>query len=309
MFAGDRPFNAAQAWQDGLSRAEIRRRVRCGEWVVLRRGVYVERAVLARASTDGERHALELAGLLSVLEFDAVGGGVTAARIWELDLLRSAGGQLVVVTDDPDAVSRRRSDHVLRTAALSPEHCETAHGVPVTSVARTVVDIARTATFAEGVVVADSALHMRMTAPGELHRVLDACSGWPGVQRARRVVEFADGNSESVLESVSRVAMHERGITPPHTQVVVGDARVDFLWDDVRVIGEADGLGKYEADGARMTRDIVRAEKRREERLADAGFEVVRWGWEDARNPVRLAHRLRAAFARGAERQRGRATG
>lgn len=79
----------------------------------------------------------------------------------------------------------------------------------------------------------------------------------------------------------------------------------DFLWDEVRVIGEADGLAKYQPDGVRTTREIVRAEKRREERLTDAGYEIVRWGWQDANDPPRLARRLRAAFARGAQRQRG----
>lgn len=37
--------------------------------------------------------------------------------------------------------------------------------------------------------------------------------------------------------------------------------------------------------------------------------EVVRWGWEDANDPIRLGQRLRAAFARGAERRRGREQG
>lgn len=81
---------------------------------------------------------------------------------------------------------------------------------------------------------------------------------------------------------------------------------MDFLWDDAAVIGEADGIAKYHPTGWQTTRDIVRAEKRREERLADLGYEIVRWGWEDANDPPRLAHRLRAAFARGIERRQGR---
>jgi len=93
--------------------------------------------------------------------------------------------------------------------------------------------------------------------------------------------------------------------------VAIGDeweqyGEVDFLWPEFNVIGEADGLGKYEPDERRSTRDKVRAEKRREERLGDAGYEMVRWGWEDANNPPRLARRVWAAFGRGAERKRGR---
>lgn len=161
------------------------------------------------------------------------------------------------------------------------------------------------------VVSADSALRNGIVSAAALAAVLDDCHGWPRIGMARRAIELADPKSESVLESVSRVGMHEQGLPKPSTQVVICDtdgpfARADFLWEEVNVIGEADGLGKYEPDGWQSTRDIVRAEKRREERLADAGFEIVRWGWEDARNPPRLAHRLRAAFARGLQRMRGR---
>jgi hypothetical protein len=96
--------------------------------------------------------------------------------------------------------------------------------------------------------------------------------------------------------------------------VAIGDeweqyGEVDFLWDEYNVIGEADGLAKYQPDGRRSTRDKIKAEKRREERLFDAGYEVVRWGWEEATDPPRLARRLRAAFARGLERKRGRRLG
>lgn len=300
------PFTAAQAWEAGFTRSDVRRMIRRGEWVALRRGVFVTAAVLARVGDDRERrHVLEVAALLQALECDAVAAGASAALVWGLDLLVPPR-MLTVVTDDPDAVGRRGRDYLLRTSGLLSGHRTKRDGVPVTTAARTVVDVARTTTFAEGVALADSALQRQLSTRGELAALLADCARWPGVSRARRVVAFADPRSESVLESLSRVAMHREGVPPPRTQVRIADARVDFLWDHVRVVGEADGLGKYEPDGVRTTREIVRAEKRREERLADAGFEVVRWGWDDARNPPRLAHRLRAAFARGAERQRGR---
>ena len=61
------------------------------------------------------------------------------------------------------------------------------------------------------------------------------------------------------------------------------------------MIGEADGLGKYDAP------HVLRAEKLREDRLRDAGFEVVRCTWAEAlHEPERLAVRVRAAFHRSA---------
>lgn len=122
------------------------------------------------------------------------------------------------------------------------------------------------------------------------------------------MVAAADPKWESALESLSRVAMLSANLPQPDTQAVIekARARVDFLREEFGVVGEADGLAKYEPDGVRTTREIVHAEKRREERTADAGYEVVPWGWGDANNPQRLAQRLRATFERGRHRRRGR---
>ena len=97
------------------------------------------------------------------------------------------------------------------------------------------------------------------------------------VTTVRRAVELADPAAESVLESLSRLAMIERGLPMPRCGVpVVGDDGVvywvDFLWDDLGLIGEADGVGKYAG------RDALLAEKHRQEALAGR-YSFVRWGW------------------------------
>lgn len=303
------PFTVAQARASGVADAEMRRLLRGGVWVTLRRGVYVERRALDAARVNPERwHALQIAALLLALECDAVAAGTSAARILGLETLRPMPGELVVVTGEP-VRHKRRDGYLLRSAELPRHHRASRHGVPITSGARTVADLARWLPLTEAVVIADSALRLgRMTLP-ELEAALRDCHDWSGIGRARQVRSLVDPNAESVLETVSRVAMYEQALPMPQTQVVIGDearpvARVDFYWRQYGVIGEADGLGKYEPRGGLTTREIVRSEKRREERLADLGFEIVRWGWEDARNPPRLACRLRAAFARAAERRR-----
>lgn len=304
-------FTPAQARAAGYSDARIRQMLRRGEWVPLRRGVYVDASTLAAVAGDDEReHALAVAGALLTVNRDAVAAGASAARILALPLLGPPPSELVLASEDATA-SGQRDGYVLRSTTLPRGHSAFRHGVAITSAARTVVDLARESGFAQGVVAADAALHRGQVSPSQLAHVLVDCHGWPGIDRARRAVDFADTACESPLESVSRVAIHLQGLPAPRTQVVLGApdgpiGRVDFLWEDARVIGEADGLAKYRPTDWRTTRDIVRAEKRREERLADLGYEVVRWGWEDANNPLQLAHRLRAAFARGLERRRGR---
>jgi very-short-patch-repair endonuclease len=70
--------------------------------------------------------------------------------------------------------------------------------------------------------------------------------------------------------------------------------RVDFLVGE-KVVVEFDGLVKYE--GA-QGREALAAEKRREDRLRAAGYEVVRLTWADLDRPDRVARMVRVAVAR-----------
>jgi very-short-patch-repair endonuclease len=79
--------------------------------------------------------------------------------------------------------------------------------------------------------------------------------------------------------------------------------RVDFWWPQFRTVAEADGLAKYDADSARERRDLLRRAFVREQRIADLGLEVIRFGWEDVVPAAdALVGRLRAAFTRGLRR-------
>jgi hypothetical protein len=115
---------------------------------------------------------------------------------------------------------------------------------------------------------------------------------------ARRAVEFSDGRSESVLESVSRVVMHEHGLEAPELQVWVGDdgariGRADFLWPEHRTIGEADGRAKY-SDPDQPMRQLER-----DARLRAAGFEVVHFTWAQIMyEPEQVIASILAAFDR-----------
>ena len=131
------------------------------------------------------------------------------------------------------------------------------------------------------------------------------CARWPGIRKAREVIEFADGRAATPLESISRVAFREMGLPAPQLQVTLirdewgnPKAIVDFYWEQFRVVGEADGLLKYDDEDERLS---LRAEKLRQEELEALGFIVVRWGWDDIwRRPEWVAYRLRTAFAKGA---------
>jgi hypothetical protein len=185
----------------------------------------------------------------------------------------------------------------LYAAQLPEKHVTTLHGVRVTTVTRTVVDLARTLTFMEGAVAADSALRLGKTTDFGLAEVLRLCARWPGGDQARRVVAFSSADAGSVLESCARVVFAEAGLPAPVLQAAIATAdaefiaRVDFCWPAYAVIAEADGMAKYDDPGR------ARAQIIRDTRLRDAGYKVVHFTWSDLfSTPERVIARIRTAF-------------
>jgi Protein of unknown function (DUF559) len=167
-----------------------------------------------------------------------------------------------------------------------------------------VIDLARTMTFTDGVVAADAAIRKGLTSKSQLRAVLATGSRRTGTIQARRVVEFASGLAESVLESIARVAVAEQGLPAPRLQIWIPDAkgevigRVDFYWEEHKTIAEVDGAMKYDIDPGR-----ARAQLRRDKRLRDAGYEVVHLTWHDiTARPAEAAASIRAAFRAAARK-------
>jgi very-short-patch-repair endonuclease len=291
-------FTTAELVTAGLSSARIRRLVRQRILIPVGRGVYTCASAAGTAPDRPGQHALRVAAALAVCGPEAAGSHHHAAIVHGLDLL-GRPPDAVAVTRPPGITASRtgRPGVHIHSAALPAGQVMVRRGVRITSVARTVVDLARASSFRAGVVVGDSALRTRQTSEPELRSVLAACSGWPGVQQARQVVAFADARAESVLESISRVAFRDQRLPDPDLQVWVGDGavvgRADFLWRQHRTIGEADGAVKY-ADPVKAM-----AQLRRDAELRAAGFEVVHFTWEEiTRVPARVAAAIRAAFGR-----------
>ncbi len=286
----------------GLSARRLRGLVRSGDLVRIRHGAYATREILAEAGTDSAlRHALEVAAARGTRNGKGVASHQSAAIMWRLSLLNKVADGTVALTVTPGTRTGSYSSAgiVSHVAELPQDHVTKLYGLPVTTGARTVIDIARAARFAEGVVVADSALYERHASKTDLRRVLACCEGWPGVVRARRVVDFASSLAESPLESCARVEFRQQGLPLPELQVpIVGQgghfiARVDFCWRRYWTIAEADGLLKYQG------RDDAIEELKRDRLLREAGYDVVHFTWKELfGEPARVAMRIRAAFGR-----------
>ena len=76
--------------------------------------------------------------------------------------------------------------------------------------------------------------------------------------------------------------------------------RVDFYWEEFGVVGEADGLLKYDDDET-----AGRREKIRELDIEDVDLDVVRWTWDQVwRTPDLVVAKVRRALERGRRRRR-----
>lgn len=226
--------------------------------------------------------------------------------VWDIDLSRvhitqpgSAGGH----------TSPRRHQHM---SYLGADQVTEVDGLPVTSVARTVVDLARTVRFTRAVAAGDAALNNALTTVDELLTEIALLRGKCGSGRAAAAVRAMDPRSESPGETLSRIIMDRDGLPRRELQRVIRVdgvmlGRVDFYFGEPGIVGEFDGRIKYQdrADGrdvGRTPHEIIWQEKQREDALRAAGLEVVRWTWADLHSPGRLTELFDAARDRTAGR-------
>ncbi|WP_146240593.1 hypothetical protein [Curtobacterium sp. MCPF17_011] len=269
--------------------SESQHRIRRGELVRVTHGAAVDATAWERASVRERQRLVLEAVVTTVGEWRALSHR-SAGLLWGLPDVDRPDPRVHVT--DPLIGTTHSGRRVVRHAApLESAAVSTVDGHRVTSLLRTVVDLARSTSYENVVAVLDHVLHERLLDIDTLRR---AFADWPtprGITRARRALRFADPLAESPGESVSRVRLDEDGFAPPVLQQSFGRFRVDFWWPRYGVVGEFDGMTKYDEPGA------VRDEKARQSALLlrhDVRT-VVRWGWVEVRTPGRLQALLRGA--------------
>ena len=289
---------------EGYSHNELAQLRRTGELRQIRRGAY-DSAPVADAAL---RHLRLVEATVRFTAPSAVLSHLSAAVVHGLPVSVPSLGRVQLTRADVPGGKVRGGIH-LYAAPLPDSDVVTVMGLCVTSLARTTVDVGRTAEFRHAVMTGDAALRRGLHST-DLQKCLLASQGRPGIVRARRVVPFLDSRSESPGESLSRVALHVARLPSPTLQYEVRDSsgrlvgRCDFAWEEHRTLGEFDGRVKY----ARLLKpnqtaaDAVYAEKLREDALRDLGWQVVRWTYADLAAPMVIADRLRRAFARSVDR-------
>ncbi len=257
----------------GVTARQVRHRVVAGRLHPVHRGVY---AVGHPALTT---HGRYLAAVL------AAGPGAVLSHRSAADLhrIRQQRGRAVEVT----APGRRRDRpgirvHESRTLA---GNVTLVHGIPVTTVARTLVDLAD--------VVVPTAVDQALATAERLGLIdRDQVEAAPG---RRRVVRGAHVFTRSKAEAALNAQFPEHGIRPPEVNQDVGPWEVDFLWRAEKVVLELDF---YETHKGRYA---YRRDRVKTAWLEDRGYRVLREPGEDL-DVRKVCARVRQRLGVGAAR-------
>jgi hypothetical protein len=297
-------FTVGEARRFGITDDRLNRLARAGLLVRLARGAYADAQRYAEADA-WDAFAIRSRAFVLACSPPVVASGWSAAAILGLPTISAPPDRpQVLVPRGVRGTDNSRYGNI-RRAHVPTEHRVLHRGCPVTTVARTVLDIARTAPRADALVVADSAL-ADGTSRADFQAMLNFQAGWPGITDARWVIQHADGFAESALETLGRLAFLEYDLPLPLSNVWVAvdplRYRVDHLLADRGIVFEGDGAVKFRGRDAARQVDMM---QEREWHLRESGLAVSRYGWKLARHDrAQLAGRFRMVIATAPLRDR-----
>ena len=247
----------------GVSARAIERRLESGHLHVLFRGAY------AVGSTNVSQQGRWLAAVLSAGE-EAALSHRSAAALWRLARIPDAPIEVIVSSGS----RARRSGLIIHRSTCSTSSDLTVNdGIPVTTVERTLVDLATRVTPRQ----VEEAFY-RAESRGLCDRgVLSRCLAVAGTRRgsgvlrgllADRALPLADANPG--LERRFLRFCQARGLPIPAVNAPLGDHTVDCLWRERRLVVELDSW-EFHRD-----RDSFEADRRRDGWLQSAGYRIVR---------------------------------
>lgn len=283
--------------------------VRAGELVRVSRGWYAS-AEFWRGLYAEDRHLLRVIAASRSAHEPPIFSHISAAAIWRLPLYRLETQQVhVTVPRHPRINSTptvKRHTHELPSGSVTE-----LHGLRCTTLQRTVIDLARSASAEIALTAADAALrqltssHSRTPSGEEARsRCLKELADLPsahGHLRAREILMRADARSESPLESVSRLHFMRMGfrfaLQIPVPSPNGGTYRVDLELLDEGILVEIDGRAKYRPAAERelsAERTLYEEKRRQDWIVSTTGKRLVRLSASEITSTRTLARCLRA---------------
>jgi predicted transcriptional regulator of viral defense system len=272
----------------GLSARAVRNRVATGRLTRIHRGVYA--VGHGRLTLRGHWMAAVLAyGPNAVLSHHSAAAlhGIRPDNRPKTD----------VTVPGRSARSRPRID-VHASTTLAAADVTTIDGIPCTSVARTLLDLAEVVDRRGVEKAVDQAEVRQIFDLRAVREVLSRAAGRRGAPVLELVLAEYDGPTltEEELEERFFMLCREAGVPRPSVNVwmTLGDGvayKADFMWRAARLIVETDGWGSH------GTRQAFEHDRRRDRLLILAGWQVVRFTWRDVeRGPDEVRATLAALW-------------
>ena len=237
-----------------------------GRWVRLYSAVY--RLGLLPAPLEAEMAAVLACRGGAVLSHR------TAASLWGI-LPRPRGRPDVDVTALRGRPRSRTGLYVHRSRGLAEAEHTTLDGLPITSPARTILDLAVGLPLSRLERVVAKALRAEICDERSLRRIVDRHRRRAGTAALREVLRRSGGPvlTRSVAESRFLALLRAAEIEPPRTNAPLEGYEVDFFWPGARLVVEIDGRA-YHGSSAMFERD-----RRRDAAMIGAGYRVQRFTW------------------------------
>ncbi|HEV7496018.1 DUF559 domain-containing protein [Baekduia sp.] len=253
----------------GIGAGTIDDRLRQRRLVRLHRGVY------------GLGHAQLTDAGWQLAAVDAYGSGavlshLTAAGLW--DILDGSLFPVHVSVAKRSGNATRARTKLHRLTRLDADEVTVRDAIPVTTVSRTILDLAASVRGRRLEQVVRRASRLRLFDLREQQILLDRHPHRPGTPELGRLLTSLQGRGTDDLRSRMEIAFaqlcDDYGLPRPVANGIVLGERVDFHWPGTTLVVETDGF-EFHAMPTTFAND-----RRRDQKLTLAGYTVIRLTWD-----------------------------
>jgi very-short-patch-repair endonuclease len=225
-----RVLSVEQLVDAGLSHDAIQTRVTQGRLQRVRRGVYL----VGPAPPTLRSHACAAVVRRTAWVSDGWAGflhGFVAAPELPVDVLVPMGARVP-----------RDGVRVHRSRTLEPQDLTKRWGIPVTSAARAILDMAETRTLPQlERLIADAEVAEAVT-EAQLHDVANRAGRRRAATRLRQAINGSNGMTLSEAERILRRLLREADLPQPSTNYPIGPYKADFCWPHHKLVVEFDSF-------------------------------------------------------------------
>jgi very-short-patch-repair endonuclease len=252
----------AELLRAGVTVHEVRVRLERGTLLPLHRGVY-------RVGHHAPSREARYIAAVKACGEGAVLCGLAAAHLWRL--IKGAPPQPEVLTP----ANRRVRGLILRRARRTAIDRVMRFGIPITTVPRTLVDLASSLPEDELARACHEAGGLYRTTPKQVDAVLRELPNAPGRRKLERVLHGDVPVTLSRLESRFLELLREVRLPLPITNKIAGGHRVDCRWPEKQLTVELDSYRHHNS------RHAWEMDRLREREARSRGDEFRRYPWRD----------------------------